>query len=430
MSAGPRRRSPPRACFDQRVEHPGSASPAVARGSTPRRASSSASSPPSPRGRLRRKPVLVHAGEPGRATSKTSESKPAELISSASSSSRSSGSSSPSRSIPCSKTTTASGPRFRRKSERPSSSASRRAAAARRSRRAPPAGVRAAASTSTRCSARPSSASVSTRVSADGGSASARRRWRTATSGAPRTSARSAATRRVSTTKASPEGGTRSRCAATRSGSARAASSSSAARRCAAGAGQARSTVDRPRADRVRELDGRRGHAQQVGAREPGRGERRELLSSIPASAATWRCSEPSPSTPPRVAKRRASSGSRDSRSATARVTGSGPISRDAAAFSATARRPRCERVESARTKSGLPPVAACRRPRTRARARGRTPRSTIAATADAERRGPDHERGRVGDELRQRARSRRLCSGGRSPTTTSSGRPSSRRPR
>ena len=161
--------------------------------------------------------------------------------------------------------------------------------------RAPPAGAPRRARTSTRCSARPSSASVSTCVSADGGSASARRRWRTATSGAPRTSARSAATRSVSTTKASPAGGTRSRCAATRSGSAPAGVEQlgGPAMRAQALRGLDR-LVDGGAHDRVRELDGRRRHAQQVGA-----GERRSRRASRDGGPR----SRPAP--PRRAARRR-----------------------------------------------------------------------------------------------------------------------------
>ena len=188
-------------------------------------------------------------------------------------------------------------------------------------------------------------------------------------------------------------------------GAARAASSSAARRwassRCAGSIDSytaARTTGWRTRPSASSRAAGRRARAQVAASVASWR-------SSSPASAATSRSSAPSPSTAAAVAKRRASSGRRESRSATARVTGSGPISCARRAFSARqARRPRrAAQSTSARTKSGLPPVAEWHA----AANSGSGSRAVLrydhrAHGRLAERGRPDHEHGRVGDQLGQ----------------------------
>ena len=186
--------------------------------------------------------------------------------------------------------------------------------------------------------------------------------------------------------------------------------------------------VHRRAHDRMRELE-RHLVVQEVGARE----RRRRVACELTLEAGERRRMRGAPRGR-RAPRRRATStvasdGRRDSRSETARATGSGPISVTRAAFSRDGSRPsRLIVSSSASTKSGLPPVAVQHAP-TKSSC-GSRPKSSRAMW-------PTESRPSAVGRTIAAAGSARisvtrasfvLCSGGRVATATSSGRPSSRR--
>jgi hypothetical protein len=149
------------------------------------------------------------------------------------------------------------------------------------------------------------------------------------------------------------------------------------------------------------------------------------------ASAAAWWSSQRSPSSATARASLFASIGSRDRRRATARLTASGPISRTVAAWPALGEMASEASVcISARTSSGLPPVASWQA--AVKSSSGSAPRRSRASEATAPAlSGPGRSITAPGSEkISISMFDSRLCSGGREATSRRSGSSSTRRSR